>query len=109
MIEVHSILGRRGNNSIFHKTSTNQISKHFQGPVYGEPLPEEGRVGDVVVHKLSPLHDVVGVKLGGGVEVRNDGDGDETGRGELGTTHRVGLGPPNTVTVHRVQHTLQTK
>ena len=75
----------------------------------GHYLPEEGRVSDVVVHKLSPLHDVVRVKLGGGVEVRNDGDGDETGRGELGTTHRVGLGPPNTVTVHRVQHTLQTK
>ena len=65
--------------------------------------------GEVVVHKLSPLHDVVRVKLGGGVEVRNDGDGDETGRGELGTTHRVGLGPPNTVTVHWVQDTLQTK
>ena len=90
---------------------TQFFTKHLliRLPNFQGPLPEEGRVGDVVVHKLSPLHDVVGVKLGGGVEVRNDGDGDETGRGELGTTHRVGLGPPNTVTVHRVQHTLQTK
>ena len=37
-------------------------------------LPEHGSVGDVMVHKLPPLHHVVGVQLTGGVHVRHNVD-----------------------------------
>ena len=40
---------------------------------------EEGSVGDVVVHELSPLHHVVGVQLTGGVHVGDDVDAHQAG------------------------------
>ena len=59
---------------------------------------EEGSVGDVVVHELSPLHHVVGVQLAGGVHVRDDVDADQAGGGK-GRAGLGDLGPPHPVTV----------
>ena len=39
-------------------------------------LPEERGVSHVMVHKLPPLHHIVGVQLTGGVHIRHDVDTD---------------------------------
>ena len=59
---------------------------HPRGVCVGQP--EERGVGEIVVHKLAPLHHIVGVEVIGDVHVWDDVDGDETRRGEL----RAGLG-----------------
>ena len=39
-------------------------------------LPEERSVSHVMVHKLPPLHHIVGVQLTGGVHIRDNVDAD---------------------------------
>ena len=41
--------------------------------------PEQRGVGDVVINKLTPLHYMVSVQLGGGVNIRDHVDTDQPG------------------------------
>ena len=55
-------------------------------------------MGDVMVHKLSPLHHIVSVKFTGSINIRNNVDTHKTSRGKRGSG-LGNLGSPDSITV----------
>ena len=70
---------------------------------------EERSVGEVVVHELSPLHHVAGVRVARRVHVRHEVEADEAGGGQLLAPHRGHLAAPHPVLVLGQQHALERR